>query len=85
MSGMREDEVDGFEPSLSLANEKRRADQMDTNFKYVFGILEKIHDNLCPHQNGTWQMRCEQALKASDVIRAEQDRIDNNRWICKTL
>lgn len=65
MSGMREDEVDGFDENLSKIDDKRRADQSDTNFKYIFGILEKIHANLCPGQNGTWQMRCEQVLKAS--------------------
>lgn len=85
MSGMREDEVDGFEENWKIIDEKRRADQIDTNFKYVFGILEKIHDNLCPNQYGTWQNRCEQALKASEVIRAEQDRINFRNWVYKTI
>jgi hypothetical protein len=61
------------DPKLGLALEKKRANQIDINFKYVFGIIEKIHDNLCPEGFGTWQTRCEQALSASEEIRKQRE------------
>jgi hypothetical protein len=52
----------------ALADEKRRAKQMDINFNFLMGHIERIHDALCPDHIGTWQQRAEAATKAAELI-----------------
>src|SRR5574337_543446 len=50
---------------------QERLQQMDINFKFVLAAIEKIHDNLCSSQNGTWQDRVRQAIEASANLKQD--------------
>jgi len=44
--------------------ERRRADQIDINFKFLLNCVEEIHAALCPDHIGIWQDRAKEAVKA---------------------
>ena len=49
-------------------DDKQIAEQFRTNFNWLLEQMDKIHDALCPEQNGAWQQRAEQAVEAAKLI-----------------
>ena len=60
----------GLVPTLAEKNEERREKQMDIDFRFVFNAIERIHENICPGQYGTWQERVRQAVESSKKLKA---------------
>lgn len=56
------------DPLNGLKAQKRRADQIDINFKFLFRCVEEIHGALCPGHIGTWQDRAKEAVRAAKAI-----------------
>ena len=51
-----------------VGSERRRLKQMETNTHWLINQIDAIHFALCPDQNGTWQQRAEQSVKAARAI-----------------
>ncbi len=56
-------------PEFKLADEKRRANQLEINQKFLLDAIMGIHANLCPKGYGTWQMKVGQAVEASKKMK----------------
>ena len=54
---------------LGLSDEKRRADRLATNCKWLITQIDKIHDALCPDISGTWQQRATDSVAAARAIK----------------
>jgi len=50
-----------------LNDVKRVRDQLSLNCDFLQTHLDEVHNALCPGQDGTWQMRAEQAAAAAAV------------------
>ncbi len=48
--------------------EHRRAERLSLNCKWLISQIDEIHLLLCPNENGTWQQRTEQVVKASERL-----------------
>ena len=57
------------EAEEEIEAEKSRADQLWLNITWLVDKIDRIHEVLCPGQNGTWQQRAEQAVKAAKSLR----------------
>lgn len=60
-----------FQPGKEIkhqTDDKQIAEQFRTNFNWLLEQMDKIHDALCPEQNGAWQQRAEQAVEAAKLI-----------------
>ncbi|AJF08266.1 hypothetical protein [Geoalkalibacter subterraneus] len=70
------------DPLEGLEAERRRADQIDVNFKWVFDYVEKMHEILCPRRTGTWQMRVEAARNEVEKIKLAlpDDYSESKEW-----
>jgi len=74
---------------FDAANEKRRADQLGTNVKWLIDMFDRMHYVMCPKQNGSWQDRVKQVVetvendfgiqwnKRMDEIGAKRGTIDD--------
>jgi hypothetical protein len=71
------------DPLTGLEAERRRANQIDVNFKWLFACVEKMHEILCPRRTGTWQMRVEAAHNEVEKIKLAlpDDYSESKDWM----
>ncbi len=68
---------DGSCPTCGQEFLQERLKQIDINFKFVFSAIEKIHDNICSGQNGTWQDRTRQTVLAAITLKQDMEILDS--------
>ena len=64
----KNEDDDGDDSHIPPTDNKQITEQMRTNFYWLLEQMDKIHDALCPEQNGAWQQRAEQAVEAAKLI-----------------
>lgn len=52
-----------------LSQEIKRDNQLWNNCEWLIIQTDKIHDLLCPTEEGTWQQRAEQAVRAAERLK----------------
>ena len=56
-------------------SEKRRADALANNCKWLVDKIDRIHDVLCPDICGTWQQRATDAVAEAQKVRKQMDEL----------
>jgi len=62
-------------PLFGIESEKRRADVMANNCKWLVDKIDRIHDALCPDICGTWQQRATDAVAEAQKARKQMDEL----------
>lgn len=50
--------------SVNISTSKKRVENLFECMRYLIDAIDVVHNKLCPDQNGSWQDRTEQVIKA---------------------